>query len=31
MAMDDFVAMIKNSGFIPVERDSLYRELRVYS
>jgi len=30
MAMDDFVAMIKNSGFIPVERDSLYRELRVY-
>jgi len=31
MAMDDFVAMIKNSGFTPVERDSLYRELRVYS
>ncbi len=31
MVMDDFVAMIKNSGFIPVERDSLYRELRVYS
>ncbi len=31
MAMDDFVAMIKNSGFIPVERDSLYLELRVYS
>jgi len=31
MNLDDFVAMIKNSGFIPVERDSLYNELRVYS
>ena len=31
MNLDDFVAMIKNSGFIPVERDSLYNELKVYS
>ena len=27
MDLDDFVAMIKNSGFIPVERDSLYNEV----
>jgi len=31
MNLDDFVAMIKNSGFTPVERDSLYHELKVYS
>jgi len=30
MKLDDFVAMIQNAGFIPVERDSLYRELKVY-
>ncbi|KIM03398.1 MAG: hypothetical protein KN64_12270 [Sulfurovum sp. AS07-7] len=31
MKIDDFVGLIKNAGFIPVERDSLYHELRVYS
>ncbi len=30
MAIDDFVSLIKNAGFIPVERDSLYNELKVY-
>ena len=30
MNLDDFVAMIKNAGFTPVERDSLYNELKVY-
>ena len=30
MNLDDFVAMIKNSGFEPVERDSLYNELKAY-
>ncbi len=30
MHLDDFVSMIKNSGFQPVERDSLYHELKVY-
>ena len=30
MELDDFIALIKNSGFVPVERDSLYNELRVY-
>jgi aminodeoxyfutalosine synthase len=30
LAMDDFIAMIKNAGFIPVQRDSLYNELEVY-
>ncbi len=28
--LDEFVDLIKNSGFIPVERDSLYNELKVY-
>ena len=28
--LDELVGLIKNSGFIPVERDSLYNELRVY-
>jgi len=28
--LDDFVALIRNAGFTPVERDSLYNELRVY-
>ena len=30
MQIDEFVSLIKNAGFIPVERDSLYNELRVY-
>ncbi len=25
--LEDFRALIKNSGFIPVERDSLYNEI----
>jgi aminodeoxyfutalosine synthase len=28
--LQEFVALIKNSGFIPVERDSLYNELKVW-
>jgi aminodeoxyfutalosine synthase len=30
MKLEDFVSLIKNSGFIPVERDSLYNELRIF-
>ncbi len=30
MKIDDFISLIKNSGFTPVERDSLYNELKVY-
>ncbi|MCB4743333.1 MAG: aminofutalosine synthase MqnE [Sulfurovum sp.] len=30
MNLSDFIAMIKNSGFVPIERDSLYNELKVY-
>jgi 2-iminoacetate synthase ThiH len=30
MSVEEFSKLIKNSGFIPVERDSLYNELRVY-
>ena len=30
IALEEFVGLIKDSGFIPVERDSLYNELRVY-
>ena len=30
MKIEEFVSMIKNAGFIPVERDSLYNELKVY-
>ena len=30
MARDSIVALIKKAGRIPVERDTLYRELRVY-
>jgi aminodeoxyfutalosine synthase len=30
MDLDNFVSLIKNSGFMPVERDSLYNELKVY-
>ncbi|MEA2111047.1 MAG: aminofutalosine synthase MqnE [Campylobacterota bacterium] len=28
--LEEFVKLIKNSGFIPVERDSVYNELRVW-
>ncbi len=31
MKLNEFVNMIKNSGFTPVQRDSLYNELEVYS
>jgi len=30
LALNDFVNLIKNSGFVPVERDSLYNELKVW-
>ncbi len=30
MALDEFVGLIKNAGFVPVERDSLYNELKVW-
>ncbi len=30
MNLDDFVSLIKNAGFQPIERDSLYNELKVY-
>ncbi len=30
MAIDDFLSLIKNAGFTPVQRDSLYNELKVY-
>jgi len=30
LELEEFVNLIKNSGFIPVERDSLYNELKVY-
>ena len=28
--LEDFVGLIKNSGFIPVERDSVYNEIKVW-
>lgn len=28
--LDEFVALIKNSGFIPVERDSIYNEIKEW-
>ena len=31
MALEEFVALIKDAGYIPVERDSLYNELKVYA
>ena len=31
MELEEFISLIKNSGFIPVERDSLYNELKIYS
>ena len=30
ISLDELVSLIKDSGYIPVERDSLYRELKVY-
>ncbi len=30
MELEEFIGLIKNSGFIPVERDSLYNELKVW-
>lgn len=30
MNLDEFVDLIKNSGYTPVERDSLYNELKTY-
>ncbi len=30
MNLEEFVGLIRNSGFEPVERDSLYNELKVY-
>ncbi len=30
MDLQDFVSLIKNSGFEPIERDSLYNELKAY-
>ena len=30
MQLENFIALIKNAGFTPVERDSLYNELKVY-
>ena len=30
MDLNEFVSLIKNSGFTPVERDSLYNELKIY-
>jgi aminodeoxyfutalosine synthase len=30
MELEVFIQLIKNSGFIPVERDSLYHELKFY-
>ena len=30
LAKDRMISMIKNAGFVPVERDALYNEIRVY-
>ncbi len=30
MKLNEFIHLIKDSGYIPVERDSLYNELKVY-
>jgi aminodeoxyfutalosine synthase len=30
MRLHEFISLIKNSGFIPVQRDSLYNELKIY-
>ncbi len=31
VALEEFVALIKDSGFVPVERDSLYNEIKVWA
>jgi len=31
MDMESFVALIRNAGFVPVERDSLYHEIKNYN
>jgi len=28
--LEDFVGLIKNSGFVPVERDSVYNEIKIW-
>jgi aminodeoxyfutalosine synthase len=28
--LEDFTTLIKNSGFIPVERDSVYNEIKTW-
>jgi aminodeoxyfutalosine synthase len=30
VSLDDIISLIKDSGFIPVERDSLYNEIKIY-
>ncbi len=30
LSVEELVYLIKDSGFIPVERDSLYNEIKVY-
>lgn len=30
MKLEEFIGLIRNSGFTPVERDSLYKELKIY-
>ncbi len=30
MALDEFVSLIKNSGYEPIQRDSLYNEIKSY-
>ena len=30
VVLEDFVQLIKNSGFTPVERDSIYNEIKVW-
>ncbi len=30
LAKEELIAQIKNAGFIPVERDSLYNEIKIY-
>lgn len=30
VALNEFVTLIRNSGFIPVERDSVYNELKIW-
>ena len=30
VGLDEFVSLIKNSGFEPIERDSLYNEIKAW-